>query len=114
MGIASKEIVMPELRHWGYDFTCGKEVDAMLAAFNAAGPWRWDPGDSDIYGSYLKCRPQEHVEIRVYARSQFRTGSRWNSGFWAELTSDVAISAEIDRQFRSLLLGVKAGTITET
>jgi len=106
---------MPELQHWGYDFSCSKSVDAILIALNSAGPWLWKMGDSDVYGFYLKCRPKEHAEVRVFERAQFRTGSRGNDeAFWAELSSDAESWSEIDRHFRRALGEIKARNITQT
>jgi hypothetical protein len=106
---------MPELQHWGYDFSCSRSINAMLAAFNAAGLWQWNVGDSDIYGFYLKCRPTERAEVRVYERAQFRTGRAGSrGGFWAELSSEDASRSEIDQHFRQLLNVIKASSITET
>jgi hypothetical protein len=100
---------------WGYDFECGKTIDAMHAAFNAAGPWQWRQNDSDIYGFYLRCRPKEHAEVSVYERAQFRTPGRSDrAGFWAELCSAPDAHADIDQQFRALLQHVDAKTIVET
>jgi hypothetical protein len=106
---------MYELQHWGYDFSCSSSVDAMLAALNAAGLWQWRMGDSDIYGFYLKCRPKELAEVRVYECAQFWMGSSGSrEGFWAELSSDAGSRAEIDQHFRHLLHGIRATSITET
>jgi hypothetical protein len=106
---------MPELQHWGYDFSCWKSVDAMLKAFNAAGPWQWEMGDSDFYGFYLRCRPNPSARIRVYNEAEFRTSPLWVScRFWAELYSESEARPEIDQQFLRLLKGVKAKRITET
>ena len=49
---------------WGYDFTCDQSVDGIFAAFKTASPWRWQLGDSDIYGDYVRCRPNENAEVR--------------------------------------------------
>jgi hypothetical protein len=106
---------MPELQHWGYDFSCSESVDAMLVVLNAAGPWHWKMGDSDIYGFYLKCRPKEHAEVRLFESAQFRTDGGGNrEGFWAELSSDAESRSEIDLNFRRVLRGIKARNITQT
>ena len=106
---------MVEKHHWGYDFTCKRKVDAIRAAFNAAGPWQWEKGDSDIYGDYLKCQPKENANIRVYERSQFRTWRPWDrGGFYAELEGDAEAWPDIDHQFLCLLEGIKAKNITKT
>ena len=106
---------MTELHHWGYDFSYTKSVDAMLDALNAAALWQWKMGDSDVYGFYLKCRPKELVEIRIFERAQFRTGdSGGRGGFWAELSSDAESWPKIDRDFRCLLDEINARNITES
>src|SRR5262245_24341559 len=105
---------MTELQNWGYDFSSWKSVDDMLIALNAASPWHWKMGDSDIYGFCLKCRLKEHAEIRVFERAQFRTGGGENrEGFWAELSSDAESRPEIDQQFRHALSGIKSRNITQ-
>src|SRR5262245_4582161 len=104
----------PDRQFWGYDFRCRDTVDAMLAAFNAAGPWQWALGDSDVYGFYLKCRPEGGAEVRVFQAAQFRTGDVADrTEFWAELASDAALRPEVDRQFRKLLDNVKATDVIE-
>jgi hypothetical protein len=106
---------MPELQNWGYDFCCSSSMNAMLAAFKAAGLWRWKLGDSDIYGFYLKCHPKERAKVRVYECAQFWTGgSHGREGFWAELSSDAESRSEIDQYFQHLLHVIKATSITET
>ena len=107
---------MPKQRQWwGYDFTCAQPIDAILATFNADGPWQWQRGDSDIYGDYLKCLPMEHAEVRVYERSGFRTWRRGDrEGFYAELGSGAETRSETDQVFRGLLQRINATNITET
>ena len=100
---------------WGYDFACGKSIDAILAAFNSAGAWQWRVGDSYIYGDYLKCRPKEHADIRVYDARQFwtwRAGDR--EGFWAELSCDRNDRAELDQSFLELLRRIDARNISQS
>src|SRR5262249_17492854 len=105
----------PDRQFWGYDFRCGKTVDALLAAFNAAGPWQWALGDSDFYGFYVKCRPDGRAEVRVFQAAQFRTSQATDpTEFWAELASDATLRPEIARQFLSLLDSVNATDVTET
>jgi len=100
---------------WGFDFTCDQSVEAILAAFKTASPWPWQLGDSDIYGFYVKCRPNENAEVRVYERRQFWT---WRpadgDGFYAELVSDPANRTEIDQEFRRLLQVINSKKIAET
>jgi hypothetical protein len=75
----------------------------------------WKMGDSDIFGFYLTCRPKEHVEVWVFERAQFRTGSRGNrEDFWAELSSDAESRSEIAQHFRRVLGEIKARNITQT
>lgn len=99
---------------WGYDFTSGRSVEAILAAFKTASLWPWQLGDSDIYGFYVKCRPSENAEVRVYERRQFQT---WHpgggEGFCAELASDPANRTEIDQEFRRLLEVINAKNVVE-
>jgi hypothetical protein len=100
---------------WGYDFECGKPLDAMLAAFNSGGAWQWKLGDSDVYGDYLKCQPKEHARIRVYDARRFwmwRAGDP--EGFWAELSCGPGDRAEIDRGFLDLLRRVEASDISQS
>ena len=104
----------PKVQHWGYDFTCWTSIEDMLATFNAAGPWRWVMGDSDVYGFYPRCRPSESSRIAVYNEAELRTGSRRRSHFWAELYSEPEARPEIDQHFRALLQRVKARDITES
>lgn len=107
---------MPEA-NWGYDFICYQTVEAMQAAFNAAGPWQWERRDSDIYGFYLKCRPMPQVEISVYQRSQFRNSARPDREFnaWLAIGAEsAATQSEIEAVFRRLLQSVHAIDITET
>jgi hypothetical protein len=100
---------------WGYDFDCAQSIAAILADFNAAGPWQWQLGDSDIYGFYVRCRPKEHVRVRVYERRQFWTWEPGDGeGFYAELESDPEGRAEIDQVFRRLLQEINATNIVET
>jgi hypothetical protein len=100
---------------WGYDFDCGQSIDAILDAFNAAGPWQWQRGDSDIYGDYVRCRPTERSRVRVYECSQLRRSQREDpGGFYAELVSDPEGRSEIDEIFRRLLKSIDATDIVDT
>jgi hypothetical protein len=109
---------MLELHHWGYDFSCDKPIDAILATFNAAGPWEWELRNSDLYGDYLNCRPKVHAQVRVYEYSQMRSASDGRrEGFSAWLESDagdMATQAEIDHVFRRLLQGIDSRNLTKT
>jgi hypothetical protein len=100
---------------WGYDFTSSQSIGAILAAFNAAGPWQWQQVHSEFCGDYVRCRPTERARVRVYERSQFRSwepGDR--EGFYAELESDPDAWPEMDQVFRSLLQRINAKNVTET
>jgi hypothetical protein len=100
---------------WGYDFSCCQSVETILAAFKAASPWQWQLGDSDIYGFYVRCRPNENAEVRVYERRQFWTWRPGDGdGFYAELASDPANRSEIDQAFCRLLQVINAKNIAET
>lgn len=100
-----------------YDFTCDQPMEAMLAAFNAAGPWQWGLGDSATYGDYLGCRPMGGVRVRVheYPQMLFRSGYP-KEGFTALLEirpESKATQSEIDDVFRRLLQTVNATNIRE-
>jgi hypothetical protein len=56
--------------YWAYDFACEQSLDAIAAAFNAAGPWQWQLRESAVYGDYLNCRPMERVRLRVHEYPQ--------------------------------------------
>src|SRR4029453_5877244 len=100
---------------WGYYFDCAHSIEAILAAFNAAGPWQWQLGDSDMYGFYVRCRPRERVHLRVYQCSKSRTVQPGDSeGFYAEFESDPESRSEIDQAFRRLLQEINATNIVET
>src|SRR5262245_49344206 len=100
---------------WGYDFDCALSIDAILAAFNAAGTWQLQQVHSENCGDYVRCRPSEHAQVRVYERRQFRTwqpGDR--EGFYAELESDPEAQPEIDAVLWSFLQRVNATNIVAT
>lgn len=103
--------------NWAYDFDCDRSMEAILAAFNAAGPWRWVLGDSPTYGDYLNCRPQTDVRVRLHEYPQaYFTGHR-EKGFSALLEirpESEAKRFEIDNVFRRLLQAIDATNITET
>ena len=110
---------MLKLQHWSYDFACDQPIDAILAAFNAAGPWQWEMRDSDFYGDYLSCRPKERVHVRVfeYARNWRAVSAGRREGFSAWLECDAentATRSETDQVFRRLLQGINATKIIET
>jgi hypothetical protein len=101
---------------WAYDFTCDQPIEAILAAFSAAGPWEWQLRETSTYGDYLNCRPQPHVRLRVH-EYPFRAfvGLR-GKGFKALLQIEVgstATRAEIDDRFRRLLQAINAANLTE-
>jgi hypothetical protein len=102
--------------YWAYDFTCDQPMEAILAAFNAAGPWRWVLGESAVYGDYLNCRPQQHVRVRVHEYPQMLFIGIHDKGFSALLeihAQSVAARFEIDDVFRRLLQAIDATNITE-
>jgi hypothetical protein len=104
---------------WAYDFTCRRPIGDMRAAFDAAGPWRWQGHDSDFFGSYLDCRPQPQVRLRVHLHAEIWQGRyprQRADGFLALLEIDegsTASRAEIDDIFRRLLAAVDATDVTE-
>lgn len=108
---------MTRLRaYWAYDFACDLSMEAMLAAFNAAGPWRWDLSDSATYGDYLNCRPDEEVHVRVHEYPQMLFVGLRDKGFSALLeihAESTATRFEVDDVFRRLLQTVEATNITE-
>ena len=89
--------------YWAYDFACDQSLEAIVAAFNAAGPWQWTQRESAVYGDYLNCRPKERVRLRVHEYPQTGeygtfVGLR-DKGFSALLEIDadgVATRSEID------------------
>src|SRR5262245_27122976 len=68
-GAISREPAMPEA-YWAYDFAAGHTLESMEAAFNAAGPWRWQLRDSAVYGDYLNVRPRDGVRVRIHEYPQ--------------------------------------------
>src|SRR4051794_28341011 len=89
--------------HWAYDFACDRSIEAILAAFNEAGPWHWEPRESAVYGDYLNSRPSEGVRVRVHQYPQMGeygvfTGLR-DKGFSTLLQVDAeskATQSEVD------------------
>lgn len=91
-------------------------MEAMLAAFNAAGPWRWGLGDSATYGDYLNCWPEEHVRVRVHEYPQMLFVGLRDKGFSALLeiyAESTATRSEVDDVFRRLLQAIDATNKTE-
>ena len=113
--------------YWAYVFTCEQPIEAMLAAFNAAGPWPWRLGDSAWYGDYLGARPAQGVRLRihefpssgseeagVYVGPGTVDGVAYDRGFTALLeVEDPAAKAEIDRVFHGLLAAIGAANVNE-
>jgi hypothetical protein len=102
--------------YWAYDFTCDQPIEAILAAFNSAGPWRWVLGESAVYGDYLNCRPKEHVRVRLHEYPQMLFVGFRDKGFSALLeihAESMATRFEIDGVFRRLLQEIDATNITE-
>jgi hypothetical protein len=104
---------------WAYDFTCDQPIEAIPAALNAAGPWRWQLRDSDFYGDYINCRPTEHVRIRVHeypSKGHIKFMGPHDTGFKASLqvdTEGVAGRSEIVEVFQRLLHKIFAANVTE-
>lgn len=104
--------------YWAYDFTCDQSIEAILAAFNSAGPWQWVLGESTTYGDYLNCRPKKHVRVRLheYPQMLFVGPRATGEGFTALLEirpESTATRFEIDGVFRRLLQAIDATNITE-
>ena len=102
--------------YWAYDFTCDQPIEAILAAFVAAGPWQWRLCDSAVYGDYLNTRPKERVRVRVHEYPQMVFVGPRDKGFSALLQIDaesMATRSEIDDVFRRLLQGINATNMTE-
>jgi hypothetical protein len=105
---------------WAYDFVCDRPIEAILDAFNTAGPWQWSLRESAVCGDYLNCRPMEHVRVRVHAYPQTGeygtfVGLR-DKGFSALLEVEAertAIRSEIDGVLRHLLQTINATDLTE-
>jgi hypothetical protein len=91
----------------------------MRDAFNAAGPWQWQLRDSDFYGSYLNCRPQPGLRLRVHRqieiwRGEYRGGRENRLLALLEIDAASTISRpEIDVVFQRLLAAVGATDVTE-
>ena len=106
--------------YWAYDFACDRPLEAVLAGFNAAGPWQWTQRESAVYGDYLNCRPMERVRLRVHEYPQTGeygtfVGLR-DKGFSALIEIDAegaATRSEIDDVFRRLLQAINATNVTE-
>jgi hypothetical protein len=106
--------------YWAYDFASDQPIEAILAAFNAAGPWQWMLRESAVYGDYLNCRPTERVRVRVHEYPQTGeygtfVGLR-DKGFSALLAIEAeggATRSEIDGVFRHLLQTINATDMTE-
>lgn len=102
--------------YWAYEFACDRTIEAILAAFESAGPWRWVLSESAVYGDYLNCRPKEHVRVRVHQYPQMLFVRRLDKGFTALLeirAESVATRVEIDDVFRRLLHAIDATDVTE-
>src|SRR5262245_37296001 len=106
--------------YWAYDFACEQTLEAIVSAFNAAGPWQWQLRESSVYGDYLNCRPMERVRLRVHEYPQ--TGEYGTfvglrgRGFSALLeieAESAAVRSEIDAAFRRLLQAINAAEVTE-
>lgn len=107
---------MPLKADWAYDFSCGQSLEAICAAFNAAGPWQWQMRDSYTHGDYLNTRPATGVRLRVHEYPQaFFEGPR-ERGFSAllQIEAESAVGRqEIDASFRALLERISATDVAE-
>ena len=104
--------------YWAYDFACDQPIEAVLAAFNAAGPWQWELRESAVYGDYLSCRPNEHARVRVHEYPQTGAYGTFiglrDKGFSAQLEVESgATQSAIDGVFRRLLHAIDATNATE-
>jgi hypothetical protein len=106
--------------YWAYDFVCDRPIEAILDAFNAAGPWQWRLRESGVYGDYLNCRPMEHVRVRVHEYPQTGAYGTFvglrDKGFSALLEVEAESTrsrSEIDGVFRHLLQTINATDLTE-
>jgi len=106
--------------HWAYDFTCDRPIDAILAAFNEAGPWQWELRENTIYGSYLNTRPQTGVRAQIHEYPFTGPYGAFTGlharGFNALLevrTGSGAARSEIDGVVRTLLGMVGATNVAE-
>jgi hypothetical protein len=112
-------------QYWAYAFTCEQPIEGLLAALNAAGPWRWQERDSAWYGDYLAVRPAEGVRVRIhefpssgseeagmYVGPGTVDGVVYDRGFTALLeVEDAAAKAGIDRVLRGLLDTISAANV---
>lgn len=49
-----------------YEFVCEKPIEEIQAAWNAAGPYRWNAFDNEQYGIYIVARePEMNLKIRL-------------------------------------------------
>ena len=106
--------------HWAYDFVCDRSIEAILNAFNAAGPWQWRLRESAVYGDYLNCRPIEQVRVRVHEYPQTGEYGTFvglhDKGFSVLLEVEAertTTRSEIDGVFRYLLQTINATDMTE-
>jgi hypothetical protein len=102
--------------YWAYDFACDRTIEAILVAFNSAGPWQWHLSESAVYGDYLNCRPGTDVRIRLHEYPQMLFVGPRDKGFSALLeirAQSTATRSEIDDVFRRLLQAIDATGIAE-
>jgi hypothetical protein len=106
--------------YWAYDFVCDCSIETILAVFNEAGPWSWEPRESALYGDYLNSRPREGVRVQVHQYPQMGEYGMFiglrDKGFSALLRVDaecVATQSEVDGIFRNLLQRINVTDMTE-
>ncbi|HXG67001.1 MAG TPA: hypothetical protein VNO70_18000 [Blastocatellia bacterium] len=117
---------MPLKEYWAYVFTCDKPIEAILTAWNEAGPWQWGLRDSAWYGDYLNTRPAEGVRVRIHEFPSQASeagpflgpgtveGIRYDQGYTALLQIEAessATKAEINEVLRGLLERINAEKI---
>jgi len=124
LGLLARGSATMSRAYWAYVFTCEQSIEAMLAALNDAGPWRWQARESAWYGDYLNVRPAEGVRLRIhefpssgevsiFVGPGVVDGVAYDRGYTALLELDnAAARAEIDGIFRGLLGTIGAGNIT--
>jgi hypothetical protein len=107
------------MTEWAYEFACDRPIEAIPAAFNAAGPWQWQLHDSHFYGNYLNCRPQDRVRLRVHeypSKGVISFVGLREKGFKALLEIEAGSGttrSEIDDVFRRLLQTINATNVME-
>ena len=55
-----------KIHFWAYALTCDGEIEDILAAWNGAGPWRWELRERFFFGAYLNSRPVGGVRVQLH------------------------------------------------